>query len=158
MSNLATTLKGEISRIARKETKQQVNPLRSATTRHRSEIAELKRQLATVQKELARISKQAARATPAQEPGGTEGQYRYREGTVAGLRKRLGLTAVEFGVLMGVTQQTVYNWEGGARPRHAQLATLAELRKIGKREARIRVDAAGAKATNAAPPHGKKVS
>ena len=143
MSTFAATLKGEISRISRKETRQQVNPLRSVTTRHRSEIAELKRQVAALQKALSQVSRQAARPDPAEEAEGADLQYRYREGTVAALPKRLHLTAAEFGVLMGVTQQTVYNWEGGARPRQAQLAVLAELRKVGKREARRRLEAAG---------------
>ena len=142
MSTFAATLRGEISRIARKETRQQVNPLRSVATRHRSDIAELKRQVAALQKALSRVSRLAARPTATEELGNAGGQYRYREGTVAALRKRLELTAAEFGALMGVTQQTVYNWEGGARPRQAQLATLADLRKIGKREARRRLEAA----------------
>jgi len=51
-------------------------------------------------------------------------------------RGRLGLSAIEFGRLLGVSSQTIYNWEQETtRPRGEQLEKLAALRKIGKREA-----------------------
>jgi DNA-binding XRE family transcriptional regulator len=49
--------------------------------------------------------------------------------------RALGLSAAEYGKLVGVTAQSVYNWErGGATPRGDQLARIASLRAIGKRE------------------------
>lgn len=46
-------------------------------------------------------------------------------------------SAADCGKLLGVTGQTVYNWERGqARPRQEQLAKIASLRRMGKREAR----------------------
>ena len=51
-------------------------------------------------------------------------------------RSRLGLSAADYGKLVGVSGLTIYNWEHGkARPRKAQLATLVAARGIGKREA-----------------------
>ena len=43
MPNLSTILKGEITRLARKEIKAAVDPVRKANAGHRREIAELKR-------------------------------------------------------------------------------------------------------------------
>jgi DNA-binding XRE family transcriptional regulator len=61
-------------------------------------------------------------------------------------RSRLGLSAADYGRLVGVTAQSVYNWEGGnATPRGDQLARIAALRSIGKREAMARLEQAGAK-------------
>ena len=51
-------------------------------------------------------------------------------------RARLGLSAADFGRLVGVSAQSIYNWEQGhATPRAGQLAILAARRGIGKREA-----------------------
>ena len=46
------------------------------------------------------------------------------------------MSAHEFGKLLGVSSQTIYNWEQGiARPRPALLKKLVTLRALGKREA-----------------------
>ena len=51
-------------------------------------------------------------------------------------RERLGLSQPDLGKLLGVSAQTIYNWEHEeARPRAEQLAKIAALRTIGKREA-----------------------
>jgi DNA-binding transcriptional regulator YiaG len=45
------------------------------------------------------------------------------------------------GALVGVSAQTIYNWEGGTtRPRAEQLAAIAAVRKMGKREVKARLD------------------
>ena len=60
-------------------------------------------------------------------------------------RERLGLSADDFGKLLGVSAQSIYNWEHeNARPRAEQLANVAALRGIGKREAKARLDQLGA--------------
>ena len=60
-------------------------------------------------------------------------------------RERLGLSAEDFGKLLGVSAQSIYNWEHEkARPRAEQLAKVAALRGIGKREAKARLDQLGA--------------
>ncbi len=59
-------------------------------------------------------------------------------------RERLGLSAAEYGKLIGVTDQTVYNWEHEtARPRKQQVGLIASLRHMGKREARARLEQLG---------------
>jgi DNA-binding transcriptional regulator YiaG len=38
------------------------------------------------------------------------------------------------GLLLGVSAQTIYNWEAEkSRPRQAQVAAIAAVRKLGKR-------------------------
>ena len=50
-------------------------------------------------------------------------------------RDRLGLSAEGLGKVLGVSAQSVYNWESGkARPRHGQMTKLSQLRKVGKRQ------------------------
>lgn len=56
------------------------------------------------------------------------------------MRARLDLSAEDFGRLVGVSSQSVYNWEQEkSRPRPAQVAAIAAVRTIGKREALARL-------------------
>ncbi|MDP1633112.1 MAG: helix-turn-helix transcriptional regulator, partial [Gallionellaceae bacterium] len=51
------------------------------------------------------------------------------------LRKRLGLTAEATAALLGVTAQTIYNWEAGnSSPRDQQMVRIVMLRGMGKKE------------------------
>ena len=59
-------------------------------------------------------------------------------------RSRLGLSAIDFGKLLGVSAQTIYNWEQETtRPRGEQLDKLATLRGLGKRTASERLKQMG---------------
>jgi DNA-binding transcriptional regulator YiaG len=61
-------------------------------------------------------------------------------------RNRLGLSAGDYARLVGVSAQSIYNWEqGNSTPRPPQLAIIATLRGMGKREVRQHLDAMGAK-------------
>ncbi len=61
---------------------------------------------------------------------------------MAANRKRLGLSAQDFALLVGTTGQSVYAWESGkARPRQEFLVAIAALRGIGKQEAMTRLAA-----------------
>jgi DNA-binding transcriptional regulator YiaG len=56
-------------------------------------------------------------------------------------REKLGVSAAEYAKLVGVTAQSVYNWEQGrAKPAAEQLASLLAIRGIGKREALKRLE------------------
>jgi DNA-binding transcriptional regulator YiaG len=58
------------------------------------------------------------------------------------LRTRLGLSAKQLSLLLGVSEQSVYNWETKkATPRKEQLAAIIGMRDLGKREAQERLDA-----------------
>ncbi len=51
------------------------------------------------------------------------------------LRQRLGLTAEVMATLLGVSAQTIYNWEAGnSSPREQQMVRIVMLRGMGKRE------------------------
>lgn len=136
MPNLSQLLKEEISRLARKEVRAEIESLKKASIQYRSDIAALKRRVAELEKRLGSVARQTARATGRPEP--VDGEAAPRRFSVKGLkslRGRLDLSAGDFGAIIGVSAQTIYNWESGAtRPRAEQLATLAALRKAGKRE------------------------
>ena len=141
MSKLLSALKEEIVRIARKEIRAETDALRKACSRHRTEIAALKRKLAGVEKPL-RKSALAAAAAPSAEAG-TNGSLRFRADGLRGHRERLGLTAREMASLLDVSVQTLANWESRkTKPRAAQMERIAAVRKLGKRDVAKQVEAA----------------
>jgi DNA-binding XRE family transcriptional regulator len=148
MPNLASVLKTEISRISRKEVRAETESLKKAAAVQRSEIASLKRRIQELEKQLKALSKAAGRsavkapaALVAESEGDAEG-LRFRAEGMASNRKRLGLSAADFGLLVGATGQSVYSWEQGkSKPRAKALATIAALRGIGKREVAKRLEA-----------------
>ena len=139
MPNILSVLKSEISRLARKEAKQVVAPVKKASANYRGLIAGLRKQIAALQGEVAALRRVAPKAEKAlvapQEP---QGRFWITGKGVKALRKRLGLTQVQFGKLAGVSVPTVVNWEkvdGKVEIRRkATMARLQELKGKGKRE------------------------
>ena len=142
MSNFAAQLKIEISRIAKKETRTQAAVLKKAQATHRAEIADLKRRIASLEAVVRRLGKTPARpATPAKEEDESQG-LRFRADGFASLRKKFGVSATQMGLLLGVSNQSVYHWETGkSKPRAAQLQAIAAVRKLGKKEVAQRLAA-----------------
>lgn len=142
MTNIATLLKREIARVARKEVRSQTTGLKKAVAAHRSEIAALKRRAGELEQQLRRLAK--ARAAPAAAVADTAPAkaLRFTAKGFATQRRRLGLSAHDCGLLVGASGQSVYNWEDGkARPRAANLVAIAALRTMGKKQAARRLAA-----------------
>lgn len=147
MPNIATVLKSEIGRLARKEARSETEALKKASAQYRAEIAALKRRIAAMEQQFKRVSRggrsAASTAAPAEE-GATEDRRRFSAKGLAKHRQRLGLSAEAFGKLVGVTGQSIYKWEAGkARPRAAQVQSIAAIRALGKREVQARLEQLG---------------
>jgi DNA-binding transcriptional regulator YiaG len=141
MPNIATLLKTEISRVARKELRGESHALKKAVSTHRSEIAALKRRTHTLEQELRRLSKLAAKAAPAAVDEPASAKSRFSAKSLISQRRRLGLSAAECGLLVGATAQSIYNWEAGTvRPRDKHLPAIAALRAFGKKDAAARLE------------------
>jgi DNA-binding transcriptional regulator YiaG len=142
VSNIVTALKDEVSRIARKEVRNETAQLKKAVARYRSDIADLKRRLAAAEQSLAKIRKSGGvprPSTPASTPEGTAG-IRFSAKGFRTLRERLDLSGPETAKLLRVSVQTIYNWEAGSsKPREPQLSAITVLRKAGKREVAARL-------------------
>ena len=149
MPNIATVFKAEITRLARKEVREDSDGLRKAIATQRTEIAGLKRRLQELEGMVKKLAKgqSAISVRPAapvsSESGESNGTgLRFRAKGMAANRKRLGLSASDFALLVGTTGQSVYAWEAGkAKPRPDALAAIAALRGIGKLEAEARLAA-----------------
>jgi DNA-binding transcriptional regulator YiaG len=139
MPNIATALKAEISRLARKELRSETDSLKRAVSNYRSEIAALKRRVNTLERQQKRVVK----TIPAKAPEGEESAagLRFRAPGFAQHRRRLGLSAREMGMLLNASALSVYKWEQGqSRPRAKHLEAIASVRKMGKREAAQRLE------------------
>src|SRR5438270_11940647 len=137
MSNIASTLKEEISRLARKEIKRETSALKKSSTTYPSEIAALKRRLQELERQLRRANRGGEPDAPAaaNEDSVSPGT-RFSARSMASQRKRLGLSAAECGLLIGASAQSIYNWEDGkARPRAQHLPAIYALRNLGRRQA-----------------------
>jgi DNA-binding transcriptional regulator YiaG len=142
MANIATFLRDEISRLSRREIRKQVTPLRKAVAAHRREIAALKRQAVELQRKANSLAKSAVQTPAAVSAAEASSPRRFVAKGLRSLRARLGFSAPELARLMGVSDQSVYNWElKKSSPRKEQLAMLATIRTLGKREARSRLAA-----------------
>lgn len=147
MPNLASVLKSEVARLARKELRAESEALKKTVSSQRAELVAMKRRLQDLEK-LVRALGRANEKRPggkansaALEPLADEG-VRFSAKGMASNRRRLGLSAADFGLLVGATGQSVYQWEAGkSKPRAKSLSAIAGLRGIGKKEVAERLAA-----------------
>lgn len=143
MANIASVFKTEITRLARKEVRSELEALKKASIQHRSAIAQLRREVAALQKEL----KQAQRMSKSTSVAKTGSQAddvprRFSATRLAAHRAKLGLSAASYGKLVGMSGATIYLWEQGrSRPNAEQLQRLAYVRSLGKRSAQEQLSA-----------------
>jgi len=141
MPSIVAVLKEEIVRLTRREIRRQTNALRKAAAQYRRDIAAMKRRVAELRRKVSPLEKQVRKNVPAQ-PAEVDAEHvRFTAKGLRSQRKRLGLSAVNYGRLIGVTGQTIYSWEQEtSRPRRQQFAQIAALRHMGKREAQARLE------------------
>ena len=136
MANIATVLKEEISRLSRKEIKRETTVLRKASAQYRRDIAQLKRELRAAGKRVALLESLQRQQTQQRIQTAKPEGKRFSRRSVRTHRHRLGLSAADYGKLIGVTGKTVYTWEqGNARPRGGAFGRWAAIRSLGKRAA-----------------------
>ena len=135
MPNIASMLKDEIVRLARKEIRSELASLKKASTIYRSEIAALKRRVQTLESGVKKAGRDRA-AKPDDHAVLDAKAIRFSAKGLASQRKRLSLSAEDVGLLVGASAQSIYNWEtGAARPRNSHLAAIRALKTLGKKSA-----------------------
>ena len=139
MANIATILKSEITRLARKEVRTEIASLRKSNAAYRRDIAALKRTAGDLQRQIAALARSKVPAKVAE--GSKNAKARFSAQGLKTHRARLGLSAGDYGKLAGVSGQSIYNWESGQTvPRDAQSAALASVRRLGKRSALAKLE------------------
>jgi DNA-binding transcriptional regulator YiaG len=141
MSNIVAALKDEISRLARKEIKNQTMALKKTSAYYRRAFAEMKRRVADLEGKVSFLKKHAGHEAPPQVDDKRMERVRFSPRGLRTHRSKLGLSAANYGKLIGVTGKTIYYWESEeSRPRKQQLAALAAIRGMGKKEAGARLN------------------
>ena len=132
MANIASLLKAEITRIARKEVRAEIESLKKTNSQHRSLIAQLRREITALQKQLRQVNHE--RAVAANEAKVLDRKYRFSATRLAAHRAKFGLSAADYGKLVGVNGNTVYLWEHGkSRPKPEQVQQLGMLKSLSRK-------------------------
>ncbi|VTY23834.1 Helix-turn-helix domain protein [Xylophilus ampelinus] len=151
MTNIASALKAEIARVARKEIRGEIEGLKKASAQHRTVIAQLRRELAVLQKALkegqrlaAAQARAAGRASSSTQPVGSiedDGTpRRFSAKRLAAHRTKLGLSAADYGKLVSISGATIYNWEQGkTRPSPEQVQALGLVKLMSPTVIKARV-------------------
>ena len=146
MPNIGALLKQEITRLSRREIRGEVQATRKASAQFRKHIAALRRQVEILERQVALIQRRVLATPSVVKSNSALRNVRFVAKGLKSQRIRLGLSAADYGSLVGVSAQSIYNWEQGhASPRPAQLKVIAALRGLGKRDARERLKQLGAR-------------
>jgi DNA-binding transcriptional regulator YiaG len=141
MPNLANAFKQEITRLARKEVRSELESLRKNASLTRAESASLKKRVLALEQEVRRLTRGTTREAPTSEAE-LQQHHRFRADGLRSHRQRLELSAKDYGLLIGASALSVYKWESGqSQPRAKALASLVAVRRIGRREATARLNA-----------------
>ncbi|HXF59327.1 MAG TPA: helix-turn-helix domain-containing protein [Candidatus Saccharimonadales bacterium] len=133
MPNFAGALKGEITRLARKEVRAGVTPLKKLVAGLRRRVAQQKRLIRDLERAVKQRANAAARAVEA--PDGKGPQIRFSPAWVKQHRKKLKMSRRVYAKLVGVSAQTIFGWETKrARPRRSALEAWRRIRGMGVRE------------------------
>ncbi len=145
MPNIAEVLKTEIARISRKEIRNATKKLHTQNITLKQTVADLKGRVSNLEKDKKRLTALEKKHLEQQSQITEEDSKKVRLTTkgMRSLRKKLGLSQIEFGKLLGTSNQSVYNWEskeGALKLRESTKLAILSVRNIGAREAKRRLD------------------
>ncbi|VGO21111.1 helix-turn-helix domain-containing protein [Pontiella sulfatireligans] len=103
-------LQSEVTRLARKEIKKELEPIKRVNAAQRKYIADLRREVTELEKEVARLRKAVGVPAPVVVEDAEKGFWISGKGVVS-LRKKLALTQAQLATLAGVSTQAVVKWE-----------------------------------------------
>ena len=147
MTAFAVAFKQEVSRMVRKEVKDELMALRKTNASQRSDIAGLKRDLKILTSQVKALHKAQQRTIAASASVSEEAQadskgrgggrqFTFRPEVLAAKRESLGVTQKDMATLLEASSLSVWKWETGkVAPRTAQLERIRAVLKLGKREA-----------------------
>jgi len=136
MGKMESAIRDEVSRLARREIRSAVGPLLKERARLKGQIADLKKAVQALQKQVAPLVRdQRSRRSTLRATETEMKASRFSPTLIKKLRKRLGLSQEDLGVLVDVTLGAVAAWEQGrSRPSADRRSSMIALRKLGKRE------------------------
>jgi len=153
MGKLESTIKSEIQRLAKREIRTTFTPLRKEVRAIRLRLSSLSKTFSTLNRvtkeQLEKMPKKGLEATPEEVKAS-----RLTPDRIRGLRRKLGISMRELGILTGTSLSAILSWEKGKfRPKGEKKAILVGLRKLRKREVRKML---GEKAESKVKAKGKR--
>ena len=158
MGKLESTIKSEIQRLSKREIRATFVPLRREVRAMRLRLSSLSKNFSTLSRlakeQMQNLPKKGLEATPEEVKASRLTPERIR-----GLRKKLGISMRELGILTGTSLGAILSWEKGKfKPRGEKKAALVGLRKFRKQEIRkLLAEKAGSKAKVKRKKPGKRV-
>jgi len=137
MGKLEFIIKSEIQRLAKREVRSTFRPLRKEVWGMKIKLSNLIKNFAVLDR-LAKEASKGKSTEPKLEVSAEEVKAsRLTPDRIRGLRKKLGISMRELGILTGSSLGAVLLWEKGKfKPRGDKKAALVALRKIRKRDVR----------------------
>lgn len=147
MADFVKALKNEISKVARKEIKVVASELKSDVVKLKKTVSSLRKEVAALNRENKKLQRQVAlNSAKREQVEQTQVEENLDKIRVTGsmilkLRKRLKLSQGDLAILLGVTGQSVYQWERREgeslrNMRSAPKLALVKVRKLSVAEAR----------------------
>ena len=136
MGKIESIIKSEIQRLAKREVRSTFLPLRKEVRGIRLRLSSLSKNFSILDRiakeQLQKVPKKGLEASPEEVKAS-----RLTPDRIARLRKKLGISQRELGVLVGATIGAVLSWEKGKfKPKGEKKAALVALRKVRKRDVR----------------------
>ena len=136
MGKLESTIKSEIQQLAKREIRSTFIPLRREVRALRLRLSSLSKNFSVLDRltkeQLQKMPKKGLEATPEEVKASRLTPERIRI-----LRRKLGISMRELGVLTGTSLGAILSWEKGKfKPKGEKKAALVALRKLRKREVR----------------------
>jgi DNA-binding transcriptional regulator YiaG len=136
MGKLESTIKSEIQRLAKREIRSTFVPLRKEVRAIRLKLSGLSTGILSLNRLTKELRLEEAKPKLEATPEEVKAS-RITPDRIRGLRKKLGISMRELGVLTGSSTGAVLSWEKGKfRPRGEKKAALVALRKVRKRDVR----------------------
>jgi len=136
MPNIATVLKAEITRLARKEAKAALAEASKETKALKAEVRDLRRQVSALEKRPAAAATSAVARGPGR-PKKSAAKAAMKSASVMShsrhikaLRKRLDVTQSEIGGLLGLSNQSIYQYERKNGPLRLKAAVAARMEEL----------------------------
>jgi len=159
VGKIEETMRAEISRLARKELRAEVDSLTRTVNELKQEVRALRRRVDALEKSRG-VTPSAPPVTVTESPDlqVTEDEAassRLSPNLIKKLRKKLNITQAELATLVGVTPGAVAFWEQGrSRPRDGHKRALVSLRQLGRRD--VAAMLAGSAPEHESPPRAAR--
>ena len=137
MGKLESIIKSEIQRLAKHEVRSVYRPLRKEVWGMKLKLSNLIKNFTVLDRLAKEISKSKSTEPKLEASPEEVKASRFTPERISNLRKKLGISQRELGVLVGATIGAVLSWEKGKfKPKGEKKAALVALRKVRKRDVR----------------------